>query len=65
MEPEESATAKSTRFQEENDMSMPDATLFHVLASNKKISKLDAGCSESGRDDIEKTQYSMLPGDIV
>jgi hypothetical protein len=33
MEPEESATAKSTGFQEENDMSMPDAILFHVLAS--------------------------------
>ena len=47
---------KSTGFQEEDDMSMPDAILFHVLASNKKISKLDAGCSESG-DDIEKTQY--------
>lgn len=64
MEPEESVTAKSTGFQG-NDMSMPYAILFHVLASNKKISKLDAGCSESGRDDIEKTQYSMLPGDIV
>ena len=39
MEPEESAVAKSTGLQEEKDMSMPDATLFHVLASNKKISK--------------------------
>jgi hypothetical protein len=56
MEPEESAVAKSTGMQEENDMSMPDATLFHVLSSNKKISKLDAGYSESGRNAIEKTQ---------
>lgn len=56
MEPEESAVAKSTGLQEENDMSMSDATLFHVLTSNKKISKHDAGYSEIGRDDIKKTE---------
>jgi hypothetical protein len=27
------------------------------LASNKKISKLDAGYSESGKNSIEKTEY--------
>ena len=55
MKPEESAVAKSTGLQEEKDMSMPDATLFHVLASNKKISKIDAGYSESARDDMENS----------
>ena len=57
MEPEESAVAKSTGLQEEKDISMSDAALFHVLTSNKKISKLDAGYSEIERDDIEKSEY--------
>jgi hypothetical protein len=36
MEPEESAVAKSTGLQEEKDMSMPDATLFHVPSVKQK-----------------------------
>ena len=46
MEPEESAVAKSTGLQEENDMSMRDAALFHVLTSKKKIPKSDADYRE-------------------
>ena len=57
MEPEESAVAKSTGLQEEKDMSMPDATLFHVLASNKKITKIDAGYSESEKNSIDSAEY--------
>lgn len=49
MEPEELAVAKSVGLQEEKDMSMPDATLFHVLTSKKKISKSDAGYKEAGK----------------
>ena len=56
MEPEESAVAKSTGLQEEKDMSMPDATLFRVLTSKKKISKSDAGYRETWREDSNKEE---------
>ena len=46
MEPEESALAKSTGPQEENDISMQDAALFHVLNSKNKISKSEAEYTE-------------------
>jgi hypothetical protein len=38
--------AKSTGSQEENDISMQDAALFHVLSSKKKISKSEAEYTE-------------------
>ncbi len=41
-------------------MSMPDATLFHVLASNKKISKSDAGYKETGREDSNKEERDQM-----
>ena len=51
MTPEESAVAKSTGLQEENDMSKQDSALFRVLSSKKKISKNEANYIEVGRDD--------------
>lgn len=56
MEPEESAVAKSTGLQEEKDMSVPDATLFRVLTSKKKMSQSDAGYKETGREDSNKEE---------
>ena len=50
MEPEESAVAKSTGSQEENDMSMQDAALFQVLTSKKKIPKSEANYREIEKD---------------
>ena len=38
MTPEESAVAKSTGTQEEQDLSVQDASLFKVLTLKKKIS---------------------------
>ena len=46
MEPAESALAKSTGSQEENDIARQDAALFHVLSSKKKISKSEAEYTE-------------------
>jgi hypothetical protein len=51
---EESAVAKSTGLQEENDMSMQDTALFRILSSKKKISKSEANYKEekgSGQND--------------
>lgn len=39
----ESATAKSTGLQEEDELSKPDLVLFEVLTSKKKVSKIQAG----------------------
>jgi hypothetical protein len=40
MTPEDSAVAKSTGMQEEQDMSIQDATLFRVLSLKKKYQKV-------------------------
>ena len=52
MSPEESAVAKSTGLQEENDMSKQDSALFRVLSSKKKISKNEANYIEVRDDGI-------------
>jgi len=57
MEPEESAVAKSTGLQEENDMSMQDIALFRVLTSKKKLSKSEANYRESEREETYKDEY--------
>ena len=46
MTPEESAVAKSTGMQEEQDLSIQDASLFRVLSLKKKISKSEANYTE-------------------
>jgi hypothetical protein len=56
MEPEESAVAKSTGLQEENNMSMQDVALFRVLTSKKKISKNEANYRESEREATYKDE---------
>ena len=56
MEPEESAVAKSTGLQEENDISIQDAALFQVLASKKKISKSEADYREI-QNYTDKTEH--------
>lgn len=49
MEAKESAVAKSTGPQDEDDMSAPDAALLKVLQTKEKISKEESGYSESKR----------------
>jgi hypothetical protein len=58
MTPEESAVAKSTGMQEEQDLSVQDASLFRVLTLKKKISKSEANYQEGKRQgEISKTEY--------
>jgi hypothetical protein len=58
MTPEESAVAKSTGMQEEQDLSIQDASLLGVLSLKKKISKSEANYTERKRHgDISKTEY--------
>lgn len=47
-EAKESAVAKSTGTQDEDDMSAPDAALLQVLGTGRKFSKTDAHYLESG-----------------
>jgi len=54
MTPEESAVAKSTGLQEENDVSRQDSALFHVLSSKQKISKNDARYENVKSEDTNK-----------
>jgi len=54
MEPEESALAKSTGSQEENDISMQDTALFRVLSSKRKISKSEANYTEVEVENVNK-----------
>lgn len=58
MTPEESAVAKSTGLQEEDDVSKQDSALFRVLISNKKISKRDANYMEVKREDSDNNKFS-------
>ena len=58
MTPEESAVAKSTGTQEEQDLSVQDASLFRVLTLKKKISKSEANYREGKRQgEISKIEY--------
>ena len=58
MTPEESAVAKSTGTQEEQDLSVQDASLFRVLSLKKKISKSEANYREGKRQgETSKTEY--------
>jgi hypothetical protein len=58
MTPEESAVAKSTGKQEEQDLSVQDASLFRVLNSKKKIPKSEANYQEGKRQgEISKTEH--------
>jgi hypothetical protein len=58
MTPEDSAVAKSTGMQEEQDMSIQDATLFRVLSLKKKISKSEANYTEGRRHrETNETEY--------
>jgi hypothetical protein len=56
MTPEESAVAKSTGMQEEQDLSMQDASLFRVLSLKKKISKSEANYTERRHGETSKTE---------
>ena len=49
MTPEESAVAKSTGMQKEQDLSIQDGSLFRVLSLKKKISKSEANYTERKR----------------
>jgi hypothetical protein len=58
MTPEESAVAKSTGMQGEQDLSIQNASLLGVLSLKKKISKSEANYTERKRHgDISKTEY--------
>jgi hypothetical protein len=58
MAPEESAVAKSTGMQDEQDLSIHDATLFRVLSLKKKISKSEANYAERKRHrETNETEY--------
>jgi hypothetical protein len=57
MTPEESAVAKSTDMQEEQDLSIQDASLFRVLSSKKKISKSEANYTERTHGETSKTEH--------
>ena len=58
MTPEESAVAKSTGMQEEQDLSIQDASLFRVLSLKKKISKSEANYTERKRHgETSKTEH--------
>ena len=58
MTPEESAVAKSTGMQEEQDLSIQDASLFRVLSLKKKISKSEANYREWKRHgQTSKTEH--------
>jgi hypothetical protein len=58
MTPEESAVAKSTGKQEEQDLSVQDTSLFRVLNSKKKIPKSEANYQEEKRQgEISKTEH--------
>jgi hypothetical protein len=56
MTPEESAVAKSTGMQEEQDLSIQDASLFRVLSLKKKISKSEANYTERRHGETSKTE---------
>jgi hypothetical protein len=50
--------AKSTGTQEEQDLSVQDASLFRVLSLKKKISKSEANYREGKRQgETSKTEY--------
>jgi hypothetical protein len=58
MTPEESAVAKSTGMQEDQDLSIQDASLFRVLSLKKKISKSEANYTErKRRGETSKTEH--------
>jgi hypothetical protein len=57
-EVEESVIAKSTGEQEEEDIAPQDATLFHHLATGKKISKEDADYKK--REEISQDGQSCV-----
>jgi hypothetical protein len=59
MRPEESALAKSTGMQEEQDVSIQDASLFRVLRLKKKISKSEANYTER-QGEASKTEHKLL-----
>ena len=60
MAPEESAVAKSTGMQEEQDLSIQDASLFRVLSLKKKLSKSEANYTERKRHgETSKTELAQ------
>ena len=52
----ESALAKSSGQQEEDDMTMPDAAFFQVLSSKQKISKEEANYQEKKPNEIQNKE---------
>jgi hypothetical protein len=56
----ESAIAKSHGQQQEQDMTMPDASFFQVLGSKEKISKPEANYQEEKKMNHEPDEYSCI-----
>ena len=56
----ESAVAKSTGNQDEDDLSAPDAALLRVLREKEKISKAEAGYAENAQgQSCEKCKFNL------
>jgi hypothetical protein len=55
----ESAVAKSSGQQQEDDMTMPDAAFFQVLSSKQKISKEEANYQEKKPNEIQNKEDSL------